>query len=103
MSQHFPKTGAAIHGCFKWVSSGVDNLLEYEEMFKECLYRWLDGSGHVDHPQVNALVPENVRRADAQDRGLRARRFLRYLTGLDSIPREGSVQVMCDPLFSDYL
>ncbi|KAK1233246.1 hypothetical protein PQX77_003593 [Marasmius sp. AFHP31] len=87
----FPETGNDVLPCIDWVDSGIsDEFTPYEQLFKLAFTRYINGVGHVQHSELDAIMPPEQRVDGKDDPALQARAFLRYLTGEDHLPRHGS-------------
>ncbi|KAK7037433.1 hypothetical protein VNI00_011184 [Paramarasmius palmivorus] len=87
LSQLHPKSGSDILPFLKWMTAGHKEL---EGRFKACFVRYINGQGHVTHDDLlETLAPPHERELYKDDSGFRARRFLRCLTGDETLPRRG--------------
>jgi hypothetical protein len=76
--------------------------LQFQEQFTELLptlkrfvNRYLRGSGHPQHPRIDALVDPSTNAHDSGDPSYRARRFVKLLSGLSLLPPDGTKFSVC--------
>ncbi|KAK1222941.1 hypothetical protein PQX77_014218 [Marasmius sp. AFHP31] len=90
----FPKSGECVRPYIDWIESGSADLLEHEERFKSHFFRYLNGVGHINNPALNRQLSEDEVKGRKDDAGLRARLFLRYVTGKERLPwRTEKIQI----------
>lgn len=90
LSHRLPLDGAAVEAadCIVWNGDEAVGKEHYVELWKEQFYRYLKGTGHVRHENLQQYVTIQEINKYSQDTGYRARRFLRYLTGQELIPSQ---------------
>lgn len=65
-----------------------DTLLPYQALWISHFWRWMSGSGHVDHPFIKVFIPYDHHIGDPF---FRTRSFLQYCTGAAVIPQDNRV------------
>ncbi|KAL0564300.1 hypothetical protein V5O48_017749 [Marasmius crinis-equi] len=95
LSNMFPRSGEELEvkEVISWHSSEEDSLLPYEAKWKAYFWRYIRGTGHVDHPQLNDLIAADERERLRGDRSLRARFFLQATTASEVIPEPEAIKV----------
>lgn len=69
-----------------WTPRTGTSLSTAETSFREGFHRWLEGGpGHLNHAIIRDLMSSEAWDAVSADRGFRARSFVRYTTGQDSL------------------
>lgn len=94
LNSRYPRKGSELNNTkyFEFTPSSPSGLSSIEQDFIDGLFKYLHGSGHVDHPALMPLIPPEEVAMHATDEGFRARRILRYITGQEIFPKE-SVKV----------
>lgn len=77
----YVRSSQPVKDLLQFESSGVPGLKIFEKRFKEALFRYLDGPGHVQHSLVAAHIDQKTMDQDRGDYGLRPSQFLSYCTG----------------------
>ncbi|KAL0567727.1 hypothetical protein V5O48_014269 [Marasmius crinis-equi] len=99
LSHMFPTSGQELEDkeVIRWNSSHDVSLAPYEDKWKAYFWRYLKGVGHVDHPMLHEIIPEDERLRLRNDQGLRSRCFLLAATASEVLPRRLSVKIKFAP------
>jgi hypothetical protein len=69
-----------------WTPRTGVSMSPAESGFRDSFHRWMEGGpGHLDHSIIRDLMSPEAWEAASTDHGFRARSFVQYITGQDSL------------------